>query len=346
MPTLPVALIGLGTVGKGFLSLLQTRAGSLRAHYGLAFRLVCVADSSGVAVNPAGFDPASVREHKEGGASAADLPGGRAGGEIPAALLDSGATMVLEASPVNLETGEPGLGVSRFALKHGLSLVLANKGPLVLAFHELHDLANRHGALLGFSAAVGGPLPIVNMLRRDLVSAGISRIRGVLNITTNFILGAMADGRSYEDALADAQRIGAAETDPTLDVEGWDAANKLVIAVNCIPGVRAQLADVAVKGITELTVPQLAAHTSRGETVKLVAEAERRPEGGYRLSVGLQVVARDDFLAQCEGWQIGIEVHTDIYGTLSQKVTTSDPFTTSAAMLRDAVNLTLQGRKS
>ncbi len=86
----------------------------------------------------------------------------------------------------------------------------------------------------------------------------------------------------------------------------------------------------------------MAAHTARGETIKLVAEAERRSDGSYRLSVGLQVVARDDFLAQCEGWQIGIEVHTDIYGVLSQKGTSSDPHTTSAAMLRDAVNLTLQ----
>src|SRR5690606_27476676 len=97
-----------------------------------------------------------------------------------------------------------------------------NKGPLVLAFRELHELAASTGAGLAVSATVCGALPVINIGQRDLIAADIQSLRGIFNATTNFILAEMATGRSYADALAEAQRRGIAETDPTLDVEGWD----------------------------------------------------------------------------------------------------------------------------
>jgi homoserine dehydrogenase len=267
------ALIGLGNVGRNFLRILETRAERIEAEYGLRFRVVCVADSSGVAVDPAGYDPATVRTLKEQGGRvcAARLPPRR---DARCGAGDAGLRPGARRLPGELATGEPGLSAVRAALGRGIPVVLANKAPLVLAFHELHDLARRHNTGLGFSATVCGALPVINIGRRDLVAARVARLRGIFNSTSNFILGEMAAGRAYADALAEAQRRGIAETDPTLDVAGWDTANKLVIIANSFLGVRVGLADVQVTGITGVTTADLQAALARGDTIKLVASAQ------------------------------------------------------------------------
>lgn len=336
--TVDVALIGLGNVNRGFLRILETKGGRLADQYGLAFRVVCVADSSGVAVNPQGFEPAALRLHKEGGGHIASLQEYRAG-QTPAQVLEDLAVgLVLEASPVNLKTGEPGLSVTRTSLRRGIPVVLANKGPLVLAFAELQALAQAHGAGLGYSATVCGALPVINIGQRDLVAADITTLAGIFNATTNFILAEMGTGRSFADALAEAQQRGIAETDPTLDVEGWDTANKLVIIANSFLGISVTLADVNVQGITQVTADELRAARISGNTIKLVARAERT-DSGYALSVRPTIVPHHSFLGQCDGWEMGIELQSDLYGLMFYKIWEREPLPTAAAMLRDAVNL-------
>jgi homoserine dehydrogenase len=336
--TIDTALIGLGNVGRNFLKLLEMKEERLQAQYGLRFRVVGVADSSGVAVNSDGFDVSATHRHKTGGGRVADLPGFLPDA-TPAQVLESLACdLVLDASPVNLATGEPGLSVARAALSRGIDTVLANKAPLVLAFHELHELARARGAGLAFSATVCGALPVINIGRRDLIAAEIQSLRGIFNSTTNFILEEMTTGRSYADALHEAQRRGIAEADPSLDVEGWDTANKLVIIANSFLGVRVTLDDVAVEGITDVTPEQLQAARAEGKTVKLLAVAERRTDG-YSLSVRPTLLPVADFLGHCDGWEMGIEIHSDIYGAMYHKIWEREPLPTAAAMLRDAVNL-------
>jgi homoserine dehydrogenase len=300
---------------------------------------VGLADSSGVALNPAGFDPAATRQAKQAGTPVRGLAG-YLPGVTPTTLLETLACdLLLEASPVNLTDGEPGLGVVRAALRRGIAVVLANKAPLVLAFGELHRLAATHGARLAYSATVCGALPVINLGRRDLIAADILRLRGIFNATSNYILSEMAAGRAYGDALAEAQRRGIAETDPSLDVEGWDTANKLVIIANSFLGVEITLADVQVTGITAITSAQIQAAAAQGEVIKLVASAEARPEGGYRFAVAPVALPADDFLAGCQSWEMGIEIHSDLYGRMYHKIWERDPLPTAAAMLRDAVNL-------
>ncbi|HRJ44037.1 MAG TPA: homoserine dehydrogenase, partial [Caldilineaceae bacterium] len=235
---------------------------------------------------------------------------------------------LLEASPVNLSDGEPGLGYVRAALGAGISCVLANKGPLVLAFHKLHRLAARKGAGLAFSATVCGALPVVNIGQRDLIAADISLLRGIFNSTSNFILDEMAGGCSYADALAEAQRRGIAEADPSLDVEGWDTANKLTILANSFLGVDVSLADVAVQGITAISTEHLALHRAQGNILKLVAEA-RQTETGYQLSVAPLPLPATDFLAGCSGWEMGVEIHSDLYGKQFYKIWEREPLPTA-----------------
>ncbi len=334
-----IALAGLGNVGRGFLKILETKEARLATQYGLALRVVAVADSSGLAVAADGFDPRGLRLHKEAGQRVADLPTFCPGMGLGDFLAQpDSCQMLLEASPVQLTDGEPGLGYVRSALTAGVSCVLANKGPLVLAFHELHRLAAANGAGLAFSATVCGALPVVNIGRRDLIAADVSLLRGILNSTSNFVLDEMVGGRSYGEALAEAQRRGIAEADPSLDVEGWDTANKLTILANSFLGVEVTLADVAVEGITAITAEELAAQRAQGNVIKLVAEA-RPTENGYRLSVAPLPLPADDFLAGCGGWEMGVEIHSDLYGRMFYKIWEREPLPTAAAMLRDVVGL-------
>jgi homoserine dehydrogenase len=332
------ALIGLGHVGRSFLKILEEKDARLADEYSLRFQVVCVADSSGVAIRTDGFDPSTLRQHKLSGGRVADLPDFQPGITPADAMADLPCDLLLEASPVNLKTGEPGLSVTRAALNRGIHAVLANKAPLVLAFKELHQIAATNNAGLAFSATVCGALPVINIGRRDLIAADITLLRGIFNSTSNFILEEMATGRSYGDALAEAQRRGIAEADPSLDVEGWDTANKLVIIANSFLGIEAKLGDVTVQGITEITQADLERYAATNQRLKLVAEAVRTGDG-YRLSVHPQPLPAEDFLATCRSWEMGIEIHSDLYEIMYHKIWEAEPLPTAAAMLRDAVNL-------
>ena len=345
MQTIDIYLVGLGNVNRNFLRILDLKAARLAQEYELAFRVVAVADSSGVAVNPGGFDPGNLRAAKSAGHAVNTYPG-HLPGISPAALLNElpgfACDLVLDASPVNLHDGEPGLGVVRTALGRGIAVVLANKAPLVLAYGELHDLARQTGAGLAYSATVCGALPVLNIGTRDLIAADIHLARGIFNSTSNFILGEMASGRAYGDALAEAQARGIAESDPTLDVGGWDTANKLVIIANTWLGIRVSLADVTVQGITHIHTSEITQAQAHGKVIKLVAQAQRQADATYVLTVAPQSLPVDDFLATCSSWEMGIEIHSDLYGRMFHKIWEREPLPTAAAMLRDVVNLFVQ----
>ena len=337
MPAIRTALIGVGAVNRSFLEILMRKAERLQAQYGLSFRIVLAADSSGVIRRAAGFDPQQLYQFKRNGGRLNTLPE-VVNAPLTQVLQETDCDLVLEASPVNLKDGEPGLSVTRTALACGMNVVLANKGPLVLAFRELHELAAQKKVGLAYSATVCGALPVINIGQRDLIAADITLLRGIFNSTSNFILAEMNSGRSFADALAEAQHRGIAEADPSLDVEGWDTANKLVIIANSILGIHATLHDVQVTGITGITTAQLQAEARHGRTIKLVATAQRTSQG-YHLTVAPTTLDQSDFLGSCSGWEMGIEIHSDLYGKLYHKIWEDSPLPTASAMLRDAVNL-------
>ena len=335
-----LVLVGLGNIGRRFLRVLDLKADHLRTHYGLSFQVVGAADSRGAALDPAGLDLAQVADLKAAGRSVADLPAlGQTGMSALELVRQVEADVLCEASPVNLTDGEPGLSCMRAAMRRGMHVVTPNKGPLVLAYPELTALAQAQGVRLLFCGTVAGGLPAINLGQRDMAGATIARLEALPNLTTSFILDRMAGGRSYAEALAAAQAQGCAEADPTLDVEGWDAANKLVILANSVLGMPATLDDVAVEGITGLTLADLEAAKARGKTIKLVASAVRREDGSYVLSVGPVPLPADHPLARLSGQQMGIVYHTDIYGTISAAILEEDPTPSSATMLRDLLSI-------
>lgn len=339
--TIRLALIGLGSVGRAFLGLMQSKADLLRDRYNLELVLTGAADSSGAVLAAAGIDPNALRDHKLRGGCAADFAGGAPGMSAPALVAQAPADLLLEASAVNLITGQPGLDCVRRALQRRMGVVLANKGPLVHAFGELNAAAQAAGAGLAYSATVCGALPVVNIGQRDLAGCEIRAVRGIFNSTSNSILAAMSQGGSYDQALRQAQLDGIAEADPRLDVEGWDTANKLVIITNSILRQPATLADVdPVIGITGITAEDIQAASVQGQVIKLVATAAPDLTGlRYKLSVRPTWLPADDFLATVNGWEMGIVFDTDIMGLQQFKVDERGPVPTAAAMLRDVIAL-------
>ena len=332
--TINCALIGLGSVHRNLLNILFNKRDRIAADHGLEFNITLVADSSGLAGRADGFDPRALLALKERGGKAAELAATWSGEGFADSLSEIPVDLVFEASPVDLERGGPGLEIARQALGRSIHVVLANKGPVVLAYDELHELAAANGAGLAFSATVCGGLPILNIGRRDMVAADVSLLRGIFNATSNFILDEMATGRSYDDALAEAQRRGIAEADPSLDVGGWDTANKLVIIANSMLGGGYGLADIEVRGIEGITQEEIRAERDKGNCIKLLAVAE-----GGRLSVRPVALPQTDFLAACTGWEMAVEIHSDIYGRMYHKLWEREPVPTAASMLRDAVNI-------
>ena len=336
---------GLGNIGARFIAILNAKQAHLRTKYGLVLQVVGAADSRGTAADPAGLDLSTILQLKEQRQSVSAYPvAGQIGGS-PLELVeqtDAGPracpVVLCEATPVNLDHGEPGLSCIRAALRKGMHVVTANKGPLVLAYDELLTKASEQGVELRFCGTVAGGLPAINLGQRDLAGATIDRLEALPNLTTSFILAQMAKGHSYEQALAAAQAQGCAEADPALDVEGWDAAVKLVILANSVLGTPATLSSVSVQGITALTQADLERANAKGQVIKLVASAVREGEN-YCLSVAPTALPQTHPLAKLSGQQMGIVYYTDIYGVIEAAITETEPVPSAATLLRDILGI-------
>lgn len=343
--TYRLILSGLGNVNRSLIEILRSQATLLHERYDIVFRVVGAADSGGAAIDQAGLDLDALLAAKRAKHSVATLDTvGRPGMGSAALVQAVEADVLLEATPVDLNTAQPGLDATRAALVKRMHVVIANKGPIALAYAELASLSDIGGtneasrSKLRFSACVGGFLPTINVGWRDLRGCQIVQIEAVLNGTTQIILRAMEQGGSFAAALRDAQERGLAETDPTLDIEGWDAANKLVIFANAVLRQPTRLDEIDVTGITRLTTSDLQAALAREHRVVLLARANREGER-YTLSVRPTALPLDHPLARMSGDEMGIVFHTDIAGRLSLQTLERGPQPTAAAMLRDLLDV-------
>jgi homoserine dehydrogenase len=303
-----------------------------------------MADSKGALISTTGIDTTTIATHKAVGGTVAAAPNGVMGMHALDMVQQVPANILVELSTVNMDTGQPGLDCVRAGLSRGMGVVMANKGPIVHAFDELHALAKSNGTEMGFSATVCGALPVVNVGQRDLLGCEFRSVRGVFNSTTNYILQSMSEGISYADALRQAQIEGVAEANPRLDVEGWDTANKLVTVANSVLGQSVSLSDVKpVRGITDITPEEIKERRAHGLVPKLVARAEKNCVG-YHLSVQPEWLPERDFLANVNGWEMGIVFDTDIMGLQQFKVDERGAIPTAAAVLRDVITLALRQR--
>ena len=269
-------LVGFGNIGRGFGRSLIRKRGFLRKIHGLIPRVVAVVDEHGAASDERGLDLKELIRAAERKGTVGSFKGGERGKSASEVIREVEADVVLELTPTNIKTGEPGLSHIRGAMLARRHVVTSNKGPLVVAFRELERLAERCGVEFRYSAAVGGAVPVVSLAKRVLAGNEVLAIKGVLNGTTNYILTRMSkEGAPFDIVLREAQELGIAERDPTLDVEGIDTACKITILANSILGVDAKLKDVSTTGISRIKPEAIRLAQEAGYTIKLVGEARR-----------------------------------------------------------------------
>jgi len=273
-----IILIGYGVVGQSLTRIFMPRENELIKHYGFHPRLVAIADRGGAAVNPKGLNLKKTLSLKaEEGTVAANSEYGHPGMSALSVIENVDAEVIVEATPTNIKDGEPGLSHIETALKTGKHVVTTNKGPLALALPALTELADYNGVYLRFSGTVGGGTPVLDLAKRCLMGDRILSIRGILNGTTNYILTEMDEKHIiFEKALNNAQKLGYAETDPSMDIDGIDSACKLVIMANWIMNKRVTLKNVSVKGIRNVALQDLGEPAKRDCTIKLIGSINEK----------------------------------------------------------------------
>jgi homoserine dehydrogenase len=271
-----IILVGYGVVGKGVTTILARRYVEKIKDYGFNPKIVAIADIDGAVINPRGLSPEKLEAIKQRGYPiSSDSDFGQKGISALDVIESVEAEVVVEVTPVNIKNGEPALSHITQAFKTGKHVVTTNKGPLALAMPALTELAEYNNVYLRFSGTVGGGTPMLEFAKRCLAGDKILAIRGILNGTTNYILTEMAQNRvTFQDALANAQKLGYAEREPSMDIDGFDTACKVVILSNWIMNKKITLKDVDRTGIRDVALQALDEASKKGNTVKLIGSID------------------------------------------------------------------------
>lgn len=314
-----LSLVGFGAVGQGLAELLVSKRALLRNHHGLDVRLVSVASArSGFIYHEDGLDIPALLELAARKEPLSSLSGVRSWPIALEGLRASEADVLAEVTPTNLKDAEPGISHIRTALGKGMHVVTANKGPAALAARELLVLAREHGVQLRMEATVMAGTPVLSALQEGMAGAQVRSVRGILNGTTNYILSAMATGRDYAEVLAEAQAQGYAETDPTADVEGYDAVAKTLILAVLVFGHALTPDQVVRRGIAGVSREDIQKAMRDDKRIKLVASLQTVSDIGtspIEARVEPLALSLEDPLARVDGVLNAVTFQTD---TLSE----------------------------
>jgi homoserine dehydrogenase len=311
-----LALIGFGSAGQGLAQILRDHGDALARRYGVEMRIVAVCTQRrGSLYHANGLEPDALLAAIRDDGHLRNLAGQRDWAPLDM-IEQADADVLVELSPTDLTTGEPATSHMRAALGRGMHAITANKGPIALHLPELRRLASEARLYLGYEGTVMSGTPALRLGWSDLAGCEILELRGIVNGTTNYILTQMETGMSYADALAEAQRLGYAEADPTGDVEGYDAAGKAVILANVLLDARLGLADVDRAGITTLTRDTIEAARDSGERWKLIARVWREGDQ-VRASVQPTRLPISHPLAGAGGATNALTITTDLLGDVT-----------------------------
>ena len=344
MNRVPIVLLGFGKVGQAFALLLTERGGFTEE--GVQLELVGIFDRSGGVVGD-GLQVLKIVAAKRAGGSLAAMHEVSGGGrcetsvtEALAGLPEQPGAILVDASPTDPKTGEPGLSAVRRALERGHSAVLASKGPLVHAFGDLVELARRGKSRIGISAAVGTPLPSLETMHLGLRGARLRSFRGIFNETSNRILIKMEAGMSYDEAVEDARSAGILEPDPSLDIEGWDTAFKVLILARSYWDTEIPLDAVRIEGISEVTAERLPQLQEAGLKLRLIGSARlQHPDGEVEIRVAPEELGVGDSLYPLAAGEKGAEFESDLMGRFVIRSGKGGPKTTAAALVKDILNI-------
>ncbi len=316
MQRVGVAILGLGTVGSAVAKGLMEQHDLIAEQTGLELNLLAVLERSHDRAERANLAPDIIAT------------------DLATVLTQDGLDVVVEV----LGREQPAADYMRRCLESGLHVVTANKEALSKNFATLLDAARKTERALMFEASVGGGIPLLVSYRQILATNRVTRIRGIVNGTTNYILSRMAgSGAPYADALAEAQQLGYAEPDPTADVQGFDAAYKLAILASLMVGRHVLPDEIDRVGITDLTSRDIEDARAHGGVYKLIARAGLNEDGSLALSVRPEIVPNDELLAHVNANFNAVEVVGDRVGPVVLSGQGAGPLPTSSAILSDVV---------
>lgn len=315
---LKIGIAGLGTVGSSLGQLLETKADTLTKSCGR--NLIVTAVSAQSKDKDRGFDLSN------------------------AAWFDNAVDMAKEADIdvlVELIGGEDGIAYDavKEALSRGCHVVTANKALLAKHGMEFAQIAEKNGVILNYEAAIAGGIPIVKAMREALSGNKISRLYGILNGTCNYILTRMlSDNMSFEDCLADAQRLGYAEADPAFDIEGNDTAHKLALLTSLAFGTELAADEIYLEGITNITIDDIHAADELGYRIKLLGVAQKT-DTGIEQRVHPTMVPTHSLVAQVDSVTNAVAVETDLLGELVMSGPGAGGMATASAAIGDLADI-------
>jgi homoserine dehydrogenase len=334
-----IAFIGFGTVGRGLADLLIEKKTELKEKYGLEYCVVAISDiKTGSILDDNGIDLKEALRLADSNISIETMPAKKKGLSALETIKESSSNSIVEVTWTNITDGEPGYSHMKTALSSGKHVVTTNKGPIALHYNDLMAIASAKGAKLKFKGTVLSGTPTFNLFDGPLAACSPSSIRGIVNGTTNLILSEMEKGRSYAEVLKDAQRMGYAEADPTMDVDGWDAAAKVTILANYFYGISITPKDVKRKGITSIALGEVMAAKARGERIKLIARADKKGSN-VEVSVSPVPMPTTDPLANIMGVTNALTFTTDCLGDITIVGPGAGRRATGYALLTDLISI-------
>ncbi len=330
--------MGFGNVGSAFFRLVHEKKELCQRRYGLDLRFQAVFELGGAFLPPENILSEEILEKYSTHSFLSKSPHWKPGLSLQDLLGSYEPGVLVECTPSNIKDGKPGLSHIRQAIDRGWHVATANKGPLIVDFRGLKMRAKKNDVVIKFSGATAAALPTLDIGLYSLAGTEISQIDGILNGTTNYILTKMREGISYQDALKYAQDKGIAEADPSLDVNGWDTALKILLISNAVLDTNFSIEDVKVEGITD--IPQTLFHQGRkeGRALKLLGKLYKKNED-YIINVALEIIEKSHPLFGVDGTNKGITFFTDTMSSITVFGGKSDPRGAGAALLKDIINI-------
>ena len=319
MDRLKIAILGFGSVGKGLAKIIADK--------NLGIIITAIADSKSGIIDNKGLNVAKVLLAKKKTGLCGDTS------ITPQKIIETAEYDVLvEVTPTNATTGQPALDYIKAALSRGKNVVTSNKGPIALEYKALQKMADDNNCLLKYEATVCGAIPIIHALQHGLAGNKIKKIYGVFNGTCNYILTRMSDEKlTYKQALLEARELGYAESDPTYDIKGIDAAIKLVILANTVLGFDKTLDDVEITGIDNMSSDAIGLALEDGKTIRLIGEIDAERE---TLSVAPRILPKNHILVVKDTLN-AVTARTDLAGDVTLIGKGAGSFETASAIISD-----------
>ena len=343
MNLIRVALVGFGNVGRALVRLLESKQEQLRSEFGFTTLVTGIATGHhGMAINIDGIDIEQALKISHDGQDISALSAVPALSSIPAVINAVPADVLFENSPVNHLTGQPAADHLRMALERGMHAITANKGPVVHAYEELTQLAKRKQRRFLFESAVMDGAPIFSLFRGPLPAVELIGFQGILNSCTNLLLEMMEGGKSFEEAVDYGRSIGITETDPSADIDGWDAAIKVAALATVLMGRPLKPGDVQREGIRGITPAMINEALAEGERWKLVCSAQVT-DGVLEARVTPQRVSPLSPLYSINGTSSFVQFQLDTLPGLGILESNPGPETTAYGLLADLINALRDG---